>query len=109
VRGDSLGELSASWSVSDPETAIDSYSYAIGTTPGGSEVVDWTSTTATSFSRTNLNLTAGQTYYVAVKARNAGGLWSVAAIPPGVVAGSGVCMCTTNIRSVYLPMVKSRP
>jgi len=105
--GSTLTSLSATWSVIDPETAIDTYSYAIGTTPGGSEVVDWTSTTATSFSRTNLNLTAGQTYYVAVKARNAGGLWSVEGIPPGVVAGSG--LCTTNIRSVFLPVVKLKP
>ncbi len=105
--GSTPGSLNASWSVHDPQSAIDRYSYAIGTTPGGSEVVDWTTTMTPSFSRSNLNLTAGQTYYFSVKARNAGGLWSAAGIPPGVAAGSGVC--TTNIRSVYLPAVKSRP
>jgi hypothetical protein len=102
--GTSVGNLSAIWTAYDPQSSINLYSYAIGTNPGGSNVVDWTSTTATSFSRTNLNLTAGQTYYVAVKARNAGGLWSEAGIPPGVVAGSGVC--TINNRQLFLPMIK---
>jgi hypothetical protein len=99
--GDNLGEVNASWSVFDPETDIDLYSYAIGTTPGGSDVVDWTDTTATSFSRTNLNLSAGGTYYVAVKARNAGGLWSEAGIPPGLTPGSDTC--TTNGYTTYMP------
>ncbi|MEE8391923.1 MAG: PKD domain-containing protein, partial [Anaerolineae bacterium] len=44
-----------------------------------------------SFLRTGLNLTAGQTYYVSVKARNEGGLWSEAGVSSGVVAGSGTC------------------
>jgi hypothetical protein len=105
--GDDLSSLSASWSASDPQTSINLYSYAVGTTPGGSEVIDWTTTTATSFNRTNLNLSAGGTYYVAVKARNAGGLWSEAGIPPGVLAGSGVC--TANTVLLYLPSVNRNP
>jgi hypothetical protein len=102
--GTSVGNLSATWTAYDPQSSINMYSYAIGTNPGGSDVVNWTSTTATSFSRTNLNLTAGHTYYVAVKARNAGGLWSETGIPSGVVAGSGVC--TINSRQLFLPMIR---
>jgi PKD repeat protein/subtilisin family serine protease len=82
--------LSARWSASDPESTIDRYQYAIGLTPGGAEVVNWTFTTLTETTRTGLTLIAGQTYYVSVKARNEGGLWSVAG-SVGVVAGSGGC------------------
>ncbi len=82
--------LSAHWSASDPESTIDRYQYAIGLTPGGAEVVNWTFTTLTEATRTGLTLIAGQTYYVSVKARNEGGLWSVAG-SVGVVAGSGGC------------------
>ena len=42
-------------------------------------------------------------YYVSVKARNEGGLWSAAATAPGVEAGSG--MCVVNIVHVFLPVV----
>jgi PKD repeat protein len=85
--------LSARWSASDPESAIDRYQYAIGLTPGGAEVVNWTLTTLTEATRTGLTLIAGQTYYFSVKARNEGGLWSVAG-SVGVVAGSD--RCSTN-------------
>jgi PKD repeat protein len=85
--------LSARWSASDPESAIDRYQYAIGLTPGGAEVVNWTFTPLTEATRTGLTLIAGQTYYVSVKARNEGGLWSVAG-SVGVVAGSGTCAST---------------
>ncbi len=83
--------LSARWNVTDPESAITLYRYAIGTTPGGSDVVNWTNTSLTSTTRASLTLIAGQTYYVSVKARNEGGLWSVAGVSTGVVAGSGGC------------------
>jgi hypothetical protein len=93
--------LTAEWSSDDPESTIDRYQYAIGLTPGGAEVINWTFTTLTETTRTGLTLIAGQTYYVSVKARNEGGLWSVAG-STGVVAGSGEC--TTNIHQVYLPL-----
>lgn len=95
--------LSATWSAYDPDSTITLYRYAIGTTPGGTDVINWTETSALSLLRSGLSLIAGQTYYIAVKARNEGGLWSVAGIPGGLVAGSGAC--TTNKRSIYLPLV----
>ena len=53
------------------------YLYAVGTTAGGNDVVDWTSAgTATEKTITGLSLTPGQTYYVSVKAVNGQGLTS---------------------------------
>ena len=88
---DTPDTLSASWTAADPDSAITLYQYAIGTTPGGADIVNWIDTGETSFLRDNLSLLAGQTYYVSVKARNEGGLWSEAGISSGVVAGSGTC------------------
>ncbi len=41
--------------------------------------------------RSGLNLLTGQTYYVAVQARNAGGLWSLVSTSSRIVAGAGGC------------------
>ncbi len=82
--------LSAAWSAHDPDSAIDRYQYAIGLTPGGAEVVNWTFTPLTQTVRVGLNLIAGRTYYISVKARNEAGLWSAAG-SVGVVAGSNTC------------------
>lgn len=101
--GGTMDTLYGSWSASDPESEITLYSFAIGTTPGGGQVVNWTNTTATSLSRTDLNLVPDQPYYLAVKARNEGGLWSVSGVPEGLYAGSNTC--TTNRSLVYLPLV----
>ena len=101
--GSSLDNLFAYWSGSDPDSSITLYQYAIGTSSGGSDVVNWTNTTETAFERTGLGLIAGQTYFISVKARNEGGLWSKAGTPPGVVAGSGTC--TNTFRYTYLPVI----
>lgn len=101
--GAALDTLTAEWSANDPDSLIDLYSYAIGTKPGGSDVVNWTNTTATSFVRSGLSLIGDQPYFISVKARNEGGLWSPIAVPDAVYAGSGVCSTTTTF--VYLPLV----
>jgi hypothetical protein len=75
----------------------------VGTTPGGGEVIHWTDKSDTSFERADLNLVAGEKYYIAVKAKNEGGLWSDLAVPGSVKAGSGECI--TNKKNVYLPLV----
>jgi hypothetical protein len=88
VWGDgSLTDLSASWSSSDLQSGINLYRYAIGSTPGKIDMVNWTNTTATSMARTGLILIHGQTYYVSVQARNGGGIWSNVGASSGVVAG----------------------
>jgi len=69
--------LHATWSASDPETGIAEYQYAIGTTPGGTNVVSWTSTgTTASVTKTGLSLNYTSTYYISVRARNADNQWS---------------------------------
>ncbi len=96
--------LSAEWNAKDPDSAITLYQYAIGTKSDGTEVVYWTSTAETSIARSSLTLLAGQTYYISVKARNEGGLWS-APSSVGVVAGSGGCVSNVTQWNIYLPLV----
>ena len=83
-----LTSLSASWSSTDPESPITEYRYAIGTTPGGRDVVGWTYTNNTFMTHGGLSLTTGLTYYVLAGARNEGGLWSESGVSNGVVAGA---------------------
>ncbi|RPJ02889.1 MAG: hypothetical protein EHM39_00840, partial [Chloroflexi bacterium] len=82
-----LNAISMQWSANDADSGITDYRYAIGSTPGGEEVVNWTKVTGTTITRTGLSLIEGQSYYVTVQARNAGGLWSPSAVSPAVVAG----------------------
>jgi len=81
--------IRASWTAgSDPESGIASYKYAIGTTPGGNNIKDWTTTTATSVTVTGLSLTRPNTYYVAVKAVNGAGAESAATVSDGIQVAS---------------------
>ncbi len=82
-----LTQLHASWTSSDAESGVTEYQYAIGTTSGGTDVVDWTSVgTDTEVTKTGLSLSAGTTYYFAVKAKNGQGLWSVVGTSDGIIA-----------------------
>ena len=73
----SLTQLSASWTCEDPESGISEFLYCIGTTQGGTDVVDWTSAgTNTSITHYNLELIEGQDYYFSVEATNGVGLKS---------------------------------
>ena len=78
-------QLHASWASSDDESGIHEYQYAIGTTPGGTDVVPWTSVGAsTEVTKTGLSLTVGPTYYFAVKAQNGAGLSSEVGVSDGI-------------------------
>jgi hypothetical protein len=74
----STTQISANWEAAkDEESGISRYWYKIGTTPGGSEVLDWIDNgLVRSFttSRTNLYLSRGEKYYVTVKSVNGVGL-----------------------------------
>ena len=74
----STTEVSANWDAGvDPESGINGYWYKIGTTPGGSEILDWINNGRQQFfttSRTNLALTRGKKYYVTVKSVNGAGM-----------------------------------
>jgi len=85
-----LTQLHASWSSSDADSGVAEYQYAIGTTSGGTDVVNWTSVgTDTSVTKTGLSLNAGTTYYFTVKAKNGSGLWSNVGNSDGIVAQGG--------------------
>lgn len=78
-------QLHALWTSSDDDSGISEYQYAIGKTPGGNDVVDWTPTGInTEVTRTGLNLTRGQVYYFTVKAKNTAGLWSLVGKSDGI-------------------------
>jgi hypothetical protein len=82
---DSIDRLSANWDHSfDTSSAILNYWYAIGTTPGDSDVVGWTANmVATSVTHTGLSLVQNQLYYFSVKAQNGAGLFSAVYISNG--------------------------
>lgn len=72
-------QLAGSWTSSDPESTVVEYQYAIGTTAGGVDVKNWTSTGSTaSATATGLSLTLDHPYYFSVKSRNGAGsgAWS---------------------------------
>ena len=65
-------QIQANWTAStDTESGILEYLYAIGTSSGGTDVVNWTTNgTSTSLTKTGLSLVNGTTYYISVKAKN---------------------------------------
>jgi N-acetyl-anhydromuramyl-L-alanine amidase AmpD len=69
-------QLAANWNnATDSNSGVASYSYAIGTTPGDSDVVAWTNNNLnTTFNASSLSLTNLQDYYVSVRSVNAAGL-----------------------------------
>ncbi|MBI2931957.1 MAG: hypothetical protein HYY16_09920, partial [Planctomycetes bacterium] len=82
--------LAANWSgFSDPESGISAYEWAIGSSPGATDVQPLTSVgLATNASNSSLTLAGGTTYYVTVRALNGTGLATTA-------ASNGVIVDTT--------------
>ena len=77
------GELFASWS-RDPGSSIRHYEYAIGTTPGGTDVRSFTVTKNNSVVVGGLLLENDQTYYFVVRATSVFGLVSEVGLSDGV-------------------------
>lgn len=75
----SLSSLSANWTASaDPNSGISKYWYAIGTSSGATDVVNWTDNALNaSVTKSGLTLTSGQIYYFSIKATNGAGLNSI--------------------------------
>lgn len=71
-------QLSANWSLSqDSNSAVAKYWYAIGDTPGDTNIVGWTDNWfRDTVTHTGLSLSYGKTYYFSVKAENGAGLVS---------------------------------
>ena len=104
--------LNGAWSATDPESGIQRYEYAVGTTPGGTNTKGWTSAgTATSAAIGGLTLSPGSAYYVSARAVNGANLTStpmtanptsgvtVAILVAGISAAKGYADGTP----VYLP------
>lgn len=101
----SLTELSAQATTTDPESVIVGYRYAIGSTPGGADVISWSNIASPSITRTGLSLLPDQPYYVSFMARNLAGLWSPVGVSNGVVNGNATIPLPTitniNPQSVF--------
>lgn len=70
----------------DTNSGVANYYYAIGTTPGGTDVVSWTSNgMVTNASETGLVLLNNQKYYVMTKAINSAGLINDSIVSDGVL------------------------
>ena len=89
----SLSQLSANWSgFSDTGgSGIAQYMYSIGTTPGGTGVLGWTSNGLnTSVTATGLTLQTSQVYYVNVEAIDAAGNTSSVAYSAGQLVAPSI-------------------
>lgn len=75
IPGDASA-ATARWSAADPESAVNLYRFAIGSTQGGSNVLGWSETMDVTWSQTGLVMTEGARYWMSVRARNEAGLWS---------------------------------
>lgn len=86
----SATELSANWStIVDAESGLQKYQYAIGTTSGGTDIVNWADdSTDTSVTQTGLSLVNGSTYYFSVRAVDNAGNIGAAATSDGVVVNT---------------------
>ncbi|MCE5199699.1 MAG: glycoside hydrolase family 2 TIM barrel-domain containing protein [Armatimonadota bacterium] len=79
--------LHAKWTSSDSESGIVEYMYAIGKSPGVSDVITWTSAGTATDNKITIpspGLESGVTYYVSVKAKNAAGQWGSVGSSDGI-------------------------
>ena len=98
-KADDVSYLEASWGASDPDSPIIGYRYAVGSAPGATDIINWTTTTGTFVSRTGLGLIQDRQYWVAVQAQNIGGLWSTSGYRAFVAGQEQV------YEKVFLPVI----
>ncbi len=88
----SLTQLSANWTISaDTNSGIEKYWYAIGTTPGATDIVNWTTNLNTSVTKTGLSLLPNQYYYFSVQSKDSAGLLST------IISSDGQMILSTSI------------
>ena len=70
----------------DTNSGVTNYYYAIGTSPGGNDIINWTSNgLLTNATQTGLSLVNNQKYYVMTKAINGAGLMNDSIVSDGVL------------------------
>lgn len=78
-----LTQLGASWAPADPHSVIAKYEYAIGTTPGATNVFGWADVgTATRVTKTGLTLIPGQNYHFTVRSTDTLGAVTIGVSKP---------------------------
>lgn len=74
----------ASWISDEPESGLIGYQYAVGTTSGGTNLVNWTTTTDADATMTIPSQPYGTMLYVSVKAQNGAHVWSSVGTADGI-------------------------
>ena len=99
----SSSQIQANWTTAtDPHSNVTAYWYAIGTSTGSTNVVNWTNNgSSTSMTHSGLSLTNGQTYYVSVKSVNGAGLESPVATSNGQTAAFTNVQVTVFLEGPY--------
>ncbi len=70
----------------DTNSGVTNYFYSIGTTPGGKEIINWTTNgLSTSSSELGLTLINNQKYFISVKSINGAGLMSDSTVSDGIL------------------------
>jgi hypothetical protein len=92
--------LLAAWTSRDNAANLAGYRFAIGSIPGGADLVNWTPTVAAQAALSGLALVAGHTYWISVQAKNEFGLWSFVA-RDWFIAGQA------KVVRVHLPLVSN--
>lgn len=92
----SLTTLHAFWTSGESESGIAEYQYAIGTTPGATDVKGWTTVETMEATATDLTLVHGQTYYFSVKAKNCASVWSSVGYSDGITCVQPVATVSAN-------------
>ncbi|MFA5859119.1 MAG: DUF2341 domain-containing protein, partial [Elusimicrobiota bacterium] len=90
--------LSANWaSVSDPESNIAKYWYAIGTTARSTNIASWTDIGLSTFVvKIGLSLTYDTTYYFSIKAENSIGMLSNPTVSDGIYLQNAMPVLAIN-------------
>lgn len=98
-------ELAANWqAATDPNSGITAYWYAIGTSPGDSNIVLFTNNgTNLNALETGLNLSYGQTYYFTVKAINGAGL-----IGDTTISNGQILIDTTSSNNTFISTINNQ-
>lgn len=101
-----LRYFEAEWSAHDTESGISAYEYALGTSPGGTELRDWDEVGGRTRIRVEpANLSPDRPIHVSVRARNGAGLWSPVGVSPALYPDTLAPRFPENARIHASPVV----